>query len=122
MDMVSLQTLIIGMLIFNGIPKIYLMRNLCLNLRTTFFCFYVDKNDLSGTIPPEIAGLPALETMILGELMNGNMKFSASHFHLILFFMTGNNQFTGTIPSQICDPPELDLVWLSKSWIFHIFQ
>ena len=63
-------------------------------------------NRLDGTIPPELASLPRLETLSLGSVegtnrLTGPVPPELGRLSNLMFLDLGNNQLTGVIPAEL---------------------
>lgn len=59
---------------------------------------------LTGTIPPELGNIPALQQLLLyGNELSGEIPEELGNLVLLTILEVEGNSITGTMPTSICD-------------------
>ncbi len=73
-------------------------------------------NQITGSIPPEFFKLSRLEDLTLsGNGLNGSIPPEIGRLEKLAGLRLGDNQFTGSIPAELGDLPLLDALGLSRN-------
>ena len=76
----------------------------------------LDDNQLTGSIPPQLGDLPQLRRLVLGDNeLTGSIPPELGRLSQLTMLDLGNNSLSGTIPAELGSMPRLDSLLLHRN-------